>query len=372
MQGATGIKTGVRKLVPLGFACILFSCFGLGLSGQGEEGGYNPDRSESSASSDFDLSSTKILVDSQLVVIPVTVTDGKGRVVSGLRKEHFTLYEDKVKQAITHFAAEDAPVSIGLVFDTSDSMGPKLPKAREAVAALLKNANPGDEFFLVEFDQHARLTVSMTKRSEDLQNRVATLQTNGATALLDAVLLALNEMKNAHYTRKAIIIISDGEDNASHCSVSTLKQAVGQGDVLIYAIGIVDSGASYQAWSSDKLTGSALLKEIATQTGGRLFDVNKLKQLPDIASKIGGWLRNQYVLAYTPATLEKNGGYHHVELKLTTPAGFPRLHARWRSRILRAKGVKASPFAQSRAQIQTLFPLASAPGGKLRVTALVL
>jgi VWFA-related protein len=264
------------------------------------------------------------------VVIPVTVTDSKGRVVSGLQKEHFTLYEDKVQQTITHFAAEDAPVSIGLVFDISESMGSKLPKAREAVAALLKNSNPEDEFFLVEFNHRARLMVDMTKQSEEIQNEVATLQTNGATALLDAVLLALHEMRNAHCTRKAIIIISDGEDNSSHCSVGELKQAVGQADVLIYAIGIADSGAANQMWPSDKLTGSALLREIATQTGGQLFEVNRLKQLPDIASKIGGWLRNQYVLAYVPSTLEKNGGYHRVQVKLATPTGFPRLHARWR------------------------------------------
>jgi VWFA-related protein len=328
MQGATDIRTGVRNLLALGFACILLSCLGLALSKQPEDASP-PARSESS-DSNADRSPTKILVNSDLVVIPVTVTDSKGRVVSGLQKEHFTLYEDKVKQAITQFGSEDAPASIGLVFDTSDSMGPKLPKAREAVAALLKNANPEDEFFLVEFNHHPRLTVRMTKQSEEIQNQVEMVQTNGATALLDAILLALNEMRNAHYTRKAIIIISDGEDNSSQCSVGVLKQAVGQADVLIYAIGIVDSGSSYQMSPSDKLTGSALLNEIAKQTGGRLFEVNKLKQLPGIASKIGAWLRNQYVLAYAPATLEKNGRYHHIQVKLMTPAGFPRLHACWR------------------------------------------
>jgi VWFA-related protein len=264
------------------------------------------------------------------VVIPVTVTDGKGRVVNGLQKEHFTLYEDKVEQAISHFAAEDAPVAIGLVFDTSDSMAPKLDKAREAVVALLRNANPEDEFFLVQFNHRAQLVVSMTKHSEEIQNRVALVQATGSTALLDAVTLALKEMRNAHYTRKAIIIISDGEDNASHCSRLDVTEAVRKAEVLVYAIGITDSSSSYQTGASDKPSGSALLNEIAKQTGGRLFEVNTLKQLPDIACKIGAWLRNQYVLAYAPNNLENDGRYHRIQVKVTKPKGFPRLHAFWR------------------------------------------
>jgi VWFA-related protein len=254
-------------------------------------------------------------VNSDLVIIPVTVTDGKGRVVNGLQKEHFKLYEDKVEHEIAQFSAEDAPVSIGLVFDASDSMGPKLQKAREAVAALLKNSNPEDEFFMVQFNQRPKLVVSMTRQSEEIKNRVASVRTGGSTALLDAVILALEQMRNAHYTRKAIIIISDGEDNASSYSVKQLKDNVHEADVLIYAIGINDA---------------ALLNEIAQQTGGRLFEVNKLKQLPDIASKISAWLRSQYVLAYAPNNSEKNGGYHRIRVKITKPAGFPRLHAFWR------------------------------------------
>ena len=142
-------------------------------------------------------------------------------------------------------------------------------------------------------------------------------------------MVALNEMRNAHHTRKAIIIISDGEDNASHCSVRELKEAVLDADVLIYAIGIAASGASAQGWPPQSLIGSALLNEIATHTGGRLFEVNRLKQLPDIASKISAWLRNQYVLAYTSRN-KKNGRYHYIQVKITKPNGSPRLHAFWR------------------------------------------
>jgi Ca-activated chloride channel family protein len=283
-----------------------------------------------SASTDISRSRAKIYVNSDLVVVPVTVTDGKGRVVNGLQKEHFALYEDKVEQEITHFASEDAPTSIGLVFDTSDSMGPKLQKAREAAAALLNNANHEDEFFLTQFNDRAQLVVKLTTQTEEIRKYVAMMHAAGSTALLDAVMVALNEMRNAHHTRKAIIIISDGEDNASHCSVRELKEAVREADVLIYAIGITASGASAQGWPPQSLTGSALLNEIATHTGGRLFEVDKLKQLPDIASKINAWLRNQYVLAYTSRNTEKHVSYHHIQVKITKPNGFPRLHALWR------------------------------------------
>ena len=329
MLGAIGLGIIVRGAVARAGTWILLSCLAAAFCEQPEDTHITArlDRAPS-APADADRTTTKIRVNSDLVIIPVTVTDGKGRVVNGLQKDHFKLYEDKVEHAIAQFAAEDAPVSIGLVFDASDSMGPKLQKAREAVAALLKNSNPEDEFFLVQFNQQPKLVVSMTRHTEEIQNRVATLRTGGSTALLDAVILALKQMRNARYTRKAIILISDGEDNASSYSVKQLKDNVREADVLIYAIGINSSGDGYQI--SETLAGAALLNEIAKQTGGRLFEVNKLKQLPDIAYKISAWLRSQYVLAYAPNNLDKNGGYHRIQVKISKPAGFPRLHAFWR------------------------------------------
>jgi Ca-activated chloride channel family protein len=130
-------------------------------------------------------------------------------------------------------------------------------------------------------------------------------------------------MENARYTRKAIIVISDGEDNSSHWKVADLKAAVRKQDILIYTIGITDPAESR--------SGAALLNEIASQTGGHFFEVNKLKQLPEIAAKIGGWLRNQYVLGYVPSRSSlRDGAYRRVELKIARPKGYPRLHAVWR------------------------------------------
>jgi Ca-activated chloride channel family protein len=276
-----------------------------------------------------DQASGNIRVDSELVLIPVTVTDGMNRFVTGLDKDHFRLYEDKVEQTITHFAAEDAPISVGLVFDCSGSMGDKLKKSREAVAQLLKVSNPDDEFFLVEFNDRAELVVSMTKHSEEIQNRLTFTQSKGRTALLDAIVLSMNEMRKAHNPRKALVIISDGGDNSSRYTVSEVKNRVRESDVQIYAIAILELFAD-RGRTPEEFAGPGLLNDIAEQTGGRSFESGNLNHLPDIAAKIGDALRNQYVLGYAPSIVRKDGKYHRVKLKLVKPKGWPSLRAYWR------------------------------------------
>jgi VWFA-related protein len=274
-------------------------------------------------------SGTTISVHSDLVLIPVTVTDRSGKVVSGLDKDCFTLFENNTKQEITHFATEDAPISVGIVFDTSDSMQPRMRQAREAVYTLLDNANPSDEFLLVRFSTEARIVVPLTSQVDEIRSRVGSLHVSGTTALLDGVRLALAEMKHAQHDRKALVIISDGEDNASFWTSDQLKAAAREEDVLLYAIRIGDSAETIYPMPTQQ-AGIALLKDITNQTGGRLFEVSKLKQLPEVAAKIGGWLRSQYILGYASNNSEKDGGYRRVELKIERPKGFPRLQAVWR------------------------------------------
>jgi Ca-activated chloride channel family protein len=313
------------------FAGILFSLLVVCGQPQGATSEATLPPSNASVSQELYRSDATFRIHSDLVLIPVTVTDGKGRVVTSLEKEHFTLYQDKVQQEITHFASEDAPASIGILFDTSDSMAPKLSKAREAVAALLATANPDDEFFFVKFSTEPVLLVPLTTEREKIRNAMATLTVEGTTALLDAVIVSMAQMRNARYTRKALIIISDGEDNASHCSVHDLKEKVGQGDVLMYAIGFTEpANYSSTSWPPPPRPGSSLLTEITRETGGRLFETHKLKELPEIASRISGWLRSQYVLGYAPGRSADNRTYHRIQIRLTKPNGFPRLHAFWR------------------------------------------
>ena len=265
-----------------------------------------------------------IRIDTTLVLINATVIDPMSRFVTGLEKEHFRLFEEKIEQKVTHFASEDAPLSIGLVFDCSGSMGAKLQKSRQAAAQFFKTANPEDEFFLVQFNDRPEMVMKFTTNTEEIQNRLTFTQAKGRTALLDGVYLALNEMKKARNPRKAILILSDGGDNSSRYTESEIKNLVREADVQIYAIGIFES-ISARGRTAEELSGPGLLTEIAEQTGGRHFPVENINELPDIAAKIGIELRNQYMLGYTPVNQEKDGKYRRVQVKLVQPRGLPPL-----------------------------------------------
>ena len=273
--------------------------------------------------------SANIKVDKTLVLVNVTVTDPLNRFVTGLEKEHFRVFEDKVEQQVTQFSSEDAPLSIGLVFDTSGSMGPKLQKSRLAAAQFFKTANPQDEFFLIEFNDRPRLVVPFTNDTDQIQNNLTFTQSKGRTALLDGIYLAMNEMKKAHNPRKALLVISDGGDNSSRYTESEIKNAVREADVQIYAIGIYEPMGS-RGRTAEELNGPGLLSEVAEQTGGRHFPVENLNELPDVAAKIGIELRNEYILGYTPKNPQRDGKYRHIQVKLVQPRGLPTLRAYFR------------------------------------------
>ena len=271
-----------------------------------------------------------IRIDTNLVLIPVTVTDPLNRFVTGLDQDVFELFEDKTRQKIVSFGSEDAPLSVGIVFDTSGSMGPKLEKARQSVAEFFKTANPEDEAFLVEFNDRPELVTPITHNLEDIQNRLTFTQSKGRTALLDGVLLALRTMKKAHNPRKALIVISDGGDNSSRYTESELKAFVKEADVQIYAIGIYEP-ISARGRTPEELSGPGLLTDISEPTGGRHFVVENLNELPDVAAKIGIELRNQYVLGYSPSNAARDGKYRKVKVGIIQPRGLPQLHAFWRT-----------------------------------------
>ena len=263
-------------------------------------------------------------IDSTLVLIPVTVTDPMNRFVTGLDRENFKLFEDKKEQAITQFSSEDAPLSIGVIFDCSGSMGRKLEKSRLAVAQFFKTANPEDEFFLVQFNDSADLIQSFTRDLEEIQNRLAFTASKGRTALIDGIYLGLHEMKKAHNARKALLIISDGGDNSSRYTEGEIRNLVKEADVQIYAIGVYEPVAS-RSRTPEEASGQGLLTDIAEMTGGRQYPVDNINELPDIAAKIGVELRNQYVLGYRPQNQERDGKYRKVQVKLIQPRGLPTL-----------------------------------------------
>jgi len=270
-----------------------------------------------------------IRIDTSLVLIPVSVTDPLNRFVTGLEREHFKIFEDKIEQSIAQFASEDAPLSVGLVFDTSNSMGAKLQKSRQAAAQFFKTANPDDEFFLIQFNDRPEMIVPFTSNTEEIQNRLTFTQAKGRTALLDGIYLAMNSMKKAKNPRKAVLVISDGADNSSRYTESEIKNLVREADVQLYAIGIFESIGA-RGRTAEEISGPQLLNDLAEQTGGKHFAVENVNELPDVAAKIGIELRNQYLLGYSPKNGDRDGKYRKVQVKLVQPRGLPPLRPTWR------------------------------------------
>lgn len=283
--------------------------------------------------SDLDLEFGRrdvIKVDVEMALINVTVTDPTGRMVTGLGKEHFLLSEDKKRQVIEQFGAEEAPLSLAVVFDASGSMGYKMGKAREAVAQFFKTVNPEDEFFLVQFNNRPEMVTGFTRSLEEIQSRLTFVRSKGRTALLDAIYLALNQMKQARNNQKALLVISDGGDNSSRYTPREIKRTVRESDVQIYAIGIYEP-YSTRGRTPEEAAGPGLLTEIAEATGGRQFAVQNVNELPDIAEKIGIELRNQYVLGYIPENTQKDGKWRRVKVEIRKIRGMPELRAYYRN-----------------------------------------
>jgi Ca-activated chloride channel homolog len=260
-------------------------------------------------------------VDVNLVLVPVTITDPMNRLVTGLDKDNFAVFEGKEVQEIKHFSSEDAPVSLGVIFDMSGSMSSKIERAREAVIEFFKTANPQDEFFLITFADKPEEISDFTQSVEDIQGKLVYTVPRGRTALLDAIYFGVSKMRQAKYQKKALLIISDGGDNHSRYTEGEIKSTVKEADVLIYAIGIYDHYMS----SPEEVAGPGLLSEVTELTGGRAFTIDNPNDLGDVATKIGIELRNQYVLGYRPTNATHDGKWRKIRVKLIPPKGLPPL-----------------------------------------------
>jgi len=260
--------------------------------------------------------------DVDLVLVPVTITDPLNRLVTGLEKENFALTDNGKPQEIRHFSSEDAPISLGVIFDISGSMADKIDKSRQAVVEFFRTANPQDEFFLITFSEKPEVLVDYTSSVEDIQDKLVYAIPKGRTALLDAIYLGMNRMRKAHYERKALLIISDGGDNHSRYTEGEIKSMVREADVQIYAIGLFD----YFFKTPEEREGPAMLSAITEVTGGRTFTISSPNELADVATKIGIELRNQYVLGYRPSDPGKDGKWRKIKVRLNPPKGLPPLH----------------------------------------------
>ncbi|HKR97751.1 MAG TPA: VWA domain-containing protein, partial [Candidatus Angelobacter sp.] len=264
------------------------------------------------AESNFKNHTKPMQVDVNLVLVNVTVTDDWNRIVTGLEKDNFSVLEGSQVQEVRHFSSEDAPISLGVIFDMSGSMSDKIAKAREAVIEFFKTANPQDEFFMITFNDRPELSADFTKSVDDIQGKLIYTVPRGSTALLDAIYMGISKMKDARNSKKALLIISDGGDNHSRYTENEIKALVKEADVQIYSIGVF----SPSPIQPEEINGPTLLTEISQVTGGRMFTISNPNELADVATKIGIELRNQYVLGYRPTNAARDGKWRKIKVKL--------------------------------------------------------
>jgi Ca-activated chloride channel homolog len=263
----------------------------------------------------------RIRVEVNLVLVPATVTDPMNRLVTGLEKENFEIYDNNIGQTIKSFSTEDAPVTIGIIFDLSGSMSSKFMRARKALSEFLRTSNPQDEFFVVGFNDRPAVIVDYTSDVDEVEARMVMLKPENRTALIDAIYLGVNKLKEAKYERKALLIISDGGDNRSRYTEGELRRVVRESDVQIYSIGIFDQYAP----TTEEQLGPMLLTDICDMTGGRMFRVMDMADLGDIASRISAELRNEYVIGYRPSEVKQDGNWRKLKIRLVPPPGLPAL-----------------------------------------------
>jgi Ca-activated chloride channel family protein len=258
----------------------------------------------------------------ETVFVKVSVTDPLNRYVTGLEKDHFKVYEDKVEQTITHFSQQSAPISVGLIFDVSGSMkeNNNIKKAKKALDRFLQSGNPEDEFFLITFNQKTTLVQSFTNQSSTLLSDIAFQKPGGRTALYDAVYMGLDKVKQGKNEKKALILITDGEDNSSRYSPAEVREFAKESDVQIYGIG-EEGNLGY---------GRSEIQGIVNMTGGRAFFPNTFNELDYYIDLVHAELRNQYVLGYVPTNKVHDGKWRRIHVKLDAPQGLPKL-------VIRAK-----------------------------------
>jgi Ca-activated chloride channel family protein len=264
-----------------------------------------------------------------VALINVNVRDRANHPVNNLEREDFRLFENKVEQQIKYFANEEAPVSIGVIFDASGSMGGKVGLAREAVAELLKPSNYNDEFFLIRISDRPDLAADFTYDGEEIQSRLLPVVSQGRTSLLDGIYLGLQRMKRARNQRKALIILSDGGENHSRYSRTEIVNWTRESDVQIHAIGLFEPMPTREQPAAT-LKGPMLLTELAAETGGRHMPVNKIGALPDIAQNLGSAIRRQYLLGYTPTDLARDGKYRKIQVLIAPQRNLPALRVDWK------------------------------------------
>lgn len=267
----------------------------------------------------------RLIVNADLINLNVTLTDIYGRYVTGLTKDAFTVWDDKDQQEIQFFSDDDAPISMGVLFDVSGSMGKdKLNRAREALRHFVDTSHDGDEYFLIGFNSRAQLLMDRTRDSDAMLNKLTFVEAKGNTALYDACYLGIERVTRGAHQKRALLLISDGQDNNSRYTFNELRRLLKETDVLIYAIGIIEPGSA----NGLDVGGRAILDELAAVSGGRAFFPDTAAEMNEIFERIAIELRHQYSIAYRPKNFTNDGKWHKIKVKVTPPRGLPHLFVR--------------------------------------------
>jgi len=269
----------------------------------------------------------RVLINTDLISFNVTITDQDGRFVSGLQQSAFTVFDDKQAQEITFFSDDDAPVSLGIVFDLTGSMsGNKVMRAKEALEHFFQTSRDGDEYFLITLQNgRAALALDSTRDSQAVLNKLTFDQPRGTTAFYDACYLGVDKVTRGTHPKRALLVISDGQDNNSRFTFNELRRLVKESDVIIYAIGIEEERD--ETLASD---GQSILDDIAAVSGGKAFFPQNSDEMNDIFESIALELRHQYAIGYRPPNFNANGKWHHLKVKVSPPRGLPHLFVRSR------------------------------------------
>lgn len=261
-------------------------------------------------------------MDVDIALVPVTVMDAMNHPVITLEKSNFRLFESGKQKDIRYFSTEDAPISIGILLDLSFSMKDKIDTARQALHQFFENSNPDDDYFVIGFSDYPALLADATHSTASIEDKLAFALPHGNTALLDAIYMGLDRMQKAQYSRRALVIISDGGDNHSRYTKNEIRQIVQEADVEIYGLGIFSKVfKTYEEW-----TGERLLTEITEATGGHTITINDVQKLPEIAANLSRELRSQYLLGYSPGRDTQDASWRKIKVQVIQTAPGPALH----------------------------------------------
>jgi Ca-activated chloride channel homolog len=303
---------------------------GQGLRPASQSGAQSPLRSADNNRAVASEPGDKIVIGANLVNIAVAVSDTQGRFVPGLSKDEFEVFDNGVRQQVAHFSDLDAPISIGIVYDVSGSMGGKIDRSARALKRFIETSHDQDAFFLITFNGRSALAQDFTRGDPTpIVDRLASVRPYGQTALYDAVYLALEKVNRGPHARQAILLISDGQDNNSSHSFAELCNAIKESGVMIYTIGIT-------AQSGDRRPdiGRFVLDQIAEMSGGRSFFPTPYDEsgLMEDCARIALELRHQYSIGFYPTDPLSETKYHRIKVRVAAPKEIGRLSLAYRER----------------------------------------